>query len=111
MIEDDDLIRSGQEIGEDHYIRRQYLLSDGRWFTYPLVDEPVNGTFIGLTEHHKRPTGKWCGGWIGFKNVEGANPNSVHELISADPLTVRPSLACRLCPNHGFIRTNRWVPV
>jgi hypothetical protein len=29
---------------------------------------------------------------------------------SWDPLTLSPSLACRSCSHHGFIRNGRWVP-
>ena len=29
---------------------------------------------------------------------------------SRDPLTLSPSLACRICGHHGFIRGGRWVP-
>lgn len=27
-----------------------------------------------------------------------------------DPLTLSPSIACRACGHHGFIRDGRWVP-
>ena len=29
---------------------------------------------------------------------------------SWDPLTLSPSLLCKLCGDHGFIREGRWVP-
>ena len=29
---------------------------------------------------------------------------------SMQPLTLSPSLACRVCGDHGFIREGRWVP-
>lgn len=29
---------------------------------------------------------------------------------SWDPLTLSPSLQCRSCAHHGFIREGRWVP-
>lgn len=29
---------------------------------------------------------------------------------SEDPLTLAPSLACRVCGDHGFIRDGKWVP-
>lgn len=31
-------------------------------------------------------------------------------LESLDPLTLSPSLLCRDCGDHGFIRDGRWVP-
>lgn len=32
------------------------------------------------------------------------------EVISEDPLTLAPSLACGQCGHHGFIRDGKWVP-
>ena len=32
------------------------------------------------------------------------------EVVSWEPLTLAPSLLCRLCGDHGFIRDGRWVP-
>lgn len=29
---------------------------------------------------------------------------------SFEPLTLSPSLLCRLCGHHGFIREGRWIP-
>jgi hypothetical protein len=31
-------------------------------------------------------------------------------LVSREPLTLSPSLLCRLCGHHGFIRDGKWVP-
>ena len=31
-------------------------------------------------------------------------------VTSWDPLTVEPSLLCRACGDHGFIRGGKWVP-
>lgn len=31
-------------------------------------------------------------------------------LESLDPLTLSPSLLCRICGTHGFIRSGRWEP-
>lgn len=32
-----------------------------------------------------------------------------HSLISRDPLHVEPSILCRSCGDHGFIREGKWV--
>lgn len=29
---------------------------------------------------------------------------------SLDPLTLSPSLACRICGHHGFVKEGRWIP-
>ena len=44
----------------------------------------------------------WCVGGITF----GAGGWA---LESKDPLTVSPSLRCRQCGSHGFIREGKWV--
>lgn len=112
--------RSGIDLGMDHYAHRDYRTPEGGIIGLPADQDPDEGwVLIGLTESHKKPDGSWCGGWIGFLNVddpgrggdrEEYRKNGVkHELVSLDPLTVAPSLACRTCPSHGFIREGRWV--
>jgi hypothetical protein len=79
---------------------------------------------VGLIEHHPkgpdaRPGAQYCGGYIAWVNepaVPGGQAAWVasHQLIAGGPgdegsLTVAPSLACRHCPSHGFIREGRWV--
>jgi len=101
----------GEAIGDDSYVRREYLLPDGSVVLYPAgMQVPPNAVFIGLQKNHKRADGRWCGGWVGFVNVEGHPDGSKHTLVSADPLTVAPSLLCRRCEHHGWIREGRWVP-
>ena len=31
-------------------------------------------------------------------------------LVSADPLTIAPSIHCLTCGHHGFIRDGVWIP-
>lgn len=52
-----------------------------------------------------RPVGGW--GWFG-RNQDGRE--SGHVIESEHPLTVRGSLICEACGDHGFIREGRWVP-
>jgi hypothetical protein len=83
-------------IGEDHY-----------------ADWDTQGTArrIGLhTWHWDAVNEHWCGGWLGFTNVQGSLPLSKHQLVSEEPLTVSPSLLCPRCQCHGFIRDGRWSP-
>lgn len=32
------------------------------------------------------------------------------QIESVDPLTLSPSLLCRACGHHGFLRNGRWEP-
>lgn len=79
------------------------------WFT-------SKGQIAGLIEHHPKPgadaPGLYCGGYIAWVAADGITPK--HQLISGGPgdeehLTISPSLLCRTCGNHGFIRDGRWV--
>ncbi|HEV2253844.1 MAG TPA: hypothetical protein VGS06_11680 [Streptosporangiaceae bacterium] len=71
---------------------------------------------IGLIEHHPKrddAPGIYCGGYIAWVATDSITPK--HQLVSGGPgdeehLTIAPSLLCRTCGNHGFIRDGCWVP-
>lgn len=73
----------------------------------------LRGVTAGLIESHPRPdNGERCSGAITFDLVEtidlGSRPRWT--VVSRDPLTLEPSLLCRACGHHGFIRNGQWVP-
>lgn len=101
---------------EDHHD-----LGDGHSFIW-ICDR--SGKAIGLMEHHMpgpdaRPGAKYCGGyvcWTPADKQDVATPwrASNHQLLAGGPgdeqhLTLAPSLACRNCPSHGFIRDGKWT--
>ena len=63
--------------------------------------------------HHKRPDGSLCmhhapikgGAWD--REFDGSI--EAWDLVKREPLTISPSLACRVCGDHGFIRDGKWV--
>lgn len=70
-----------------------------------------------IDDYHLNKDGKECGGFIAFKDGAWANSfkNSSGEIttwdvISLEPLTLSPSILCRACGDHGFIRDGKWVP-
>jgi hypothetical protein len=68
----------------------------------------------GANVYHKKPDGSECGGFIAFSGGKWAsefkeNPIATWDVQSFDPLTCSPSLLCRACGDHGFIRGGRWV--
>jgi hypothetical protein len=68
---------------------------------------PVNfeGKPAGITEYHW--TGEhWCAGFVAFRDY---SPDHGWDVLSTEPLTLSPSLLCRLCGSHGFIRDGKWV--
>jgi hypothetical protein len=71
------------------------------------------GEWVAIHEWHRCRSGEYGAGFIAF--TERVKPDwwaggPTWELISTDPLTLSPSLACQNCPHHGFIREGKWVP-
>lgn len=101
-------------IGQDHYAMWANICGtatgtrrpDGTWDRDAAM---AADTAPGLMEWHwDDATGHWCGGYVGFRNRGDSAGN--HELVTADPLTISPSLLCRSCPSHGFVRSGSWQP-
>lgn len=69
--------------------------------------------WVGIHEWHKED-GEWAAGFIAFTGrtrPEWWSPTSpTWEVISEEPLTLSPSLACRQCGHHGWIRNGLWEP-
>jgi hypothetical protein len=74
----------------------------------PVVEQ------VGLGVRHPRPDGAGeCESAIRFDLPEirrWFNPKTMWQVVSWEPLTLSPSLLCRACGDHGFIRAGRWVP-
>ena len=68
----------------------------------------------GFLQEHDRSDGGgrcWSGGMFELPGVQEAFPEHVRwTVVEFDPLTLEPSLLCRLCGNHGFVRDGRWIP-
>ena len=58
--------------------------------------------------HHPKPDGGTCGH---IATWDGSQPaDRTWDLISLSPLTLSPSLLCRICGDHGFVQGGKWVP-
>jgi hypothetical protein len=68
----------------------------------------VDGVLHGFAYSHPAPDGKTCSG-AGWIPVKPEAPDG-WDVVGLDPLTLSPSLLCRACGHHGFIREGRWVP-
>lgn len=69
---------------------------------------------VGATITHKKPDGTDCPGWIAFAGRAWANgfaPGSIPAwtVEQDDPLTLSPSVLCRACGDHVFVRGGKWV--
>ena len=105
----------------------------GHGHTYRFVgwypdDLPGNRTHLGISDgepmpsiekavifiDHKKPNGEECGGAVTLDTPETrrwklASDDHRWQVESWEPLTISPSILCRLCDDHGFIRDGKWV--
>lgn len=71
---------------------------------YTFTPRYYEGELHGFDHAHPRSDGTVCAPhWIPV-GLRG------WELHSLDPLTLSPSLLCRACGSHGFVREGKWVP-
>lgn len=71
--------------------------------------EDQSGVRVGLIEEHDSPSGR-CAGNVFYRGRVPAGGHPTWVVESEDPLTLSPSILCRTCGHHGFIRGGRWVP-
>ena len=97
-------------------------LGDGHqlWWTQWSPDRELNPQYAdqpdvnpyGAIVSHVRPDGERCWSGITFRGEVATRigpADAMWDVVSLDPLTLSPSLLCRLCGDHGFIRSGRWV--
>lgn len=86
------------DIGDNHHIRFVQYEGDLR---------------SGIDDKHLTKDGKECRGFLAIRG--GAWDKSFNgsiaswDMLNADPLTLSPSVLCRVCGDHGFIREGKWV--
>ena len=70
------------------------------------------GEVCAINDYHLKADGQWCRGFVDFKGSKWAlqfGPDTGWDVVSREPLTLSPSLLCRACGDHGFIREGKWV--
>jgi hypothetical protein len=70
----------------------------------------VDDQLVGWLHTHpdrRNPTAELC---QSFCAVRPLNGTPVHQVVRVDPLTLSPSLLCRMCGAHGHVRDNQWEP-
>lgn len=75
------------DIGSRHFVRPNGFGGYLWWHDCPAVDHVA-----------------W--GWFGPYDDRASG----HIITSHEPLTVKGSLICELCHDHGFITDGKWVP-
>ena len=63
--------------------------------------------WVGLIEFHMHGE-TVSGGYIPF-NGASTTAGDQWTVVSREPLTLSPSIACRSCSHHGWIRDGKWV--
>lgn len=64
-----------------------------------------DGTLVGWLHHHAAPDGKPCASFCAIVTGYGPAP---HQVVSWEPLTLAPSLKCRMCGCHGHVIDGEW---
>ena len=93
---DDERKAVGVDIGHDHALTPVYEFDGPRIYGY--------------ADAHRAADGKPCGG---FAKVLGEGPGpswTATGSLEDGTLTLDPSLLCRTCGDHGWVRDGRWVP-
>lgn len=84
-------------------------LGHDTWMTKVYRDDQ----WVGIHEWHAE-NGEYGAGFIAFSGratPDWYGPSApTWEVLTEDPLTLSPSLACQNCGHHGFIRSGRWEP-
>jgi len=85
----------------------RFDLGDGHSFEFVSDKSGING----IDYFHQNKEGNECSGWIPFNGSSWGNRfgNKGWDVQSLHPLTISPSLLCRACGDHGFIRNGKWV--
>lgn len=108
---DDEGLKIDIDLGDDHTLSFTSWHPD-RELNPQYVDLPDVERVGAIVSHVNRGTGERC--WSGI-TFDGSvtrlvfPDNARWQVASEDPLTLSPSLLCRVCGDHGFIREGRWV--
>ena len=97
------------DLGLDHH---------GRFFGWWPDDLPSNRKRYGFPLPHVERAGLSirhgeCESAVTFDLPETRqhfDGQALWKIESPDPLTLSPSILCRRCGDHGFIRNGKWVP-
>jgi uncharacterized protein DUF6527 len=82
---------------------------------HAIVLSEYKGDTAGINEWHRKQDGAWCRGWVAFNGSAWAKAFSAvpdfqgWDIVQREPLTLTPSILCRVCGSHGFITNGKWV--
>lgn len=80
----------------------------------PFFSDDCGSEPVGLLIRHPRPDGTGaCLAHVYFDlpHVRAIHPDAARwQVESLEPLTLAPSILCRICADHGYIRNGQWMP-
>lgn len=90
----------------------QWVLLDERHAVHPYTYGPFGTAVVGVMEAHRTADGEWCNSaLVPFDtHPQAGDGRTCWHVESQDPLTLTPSIVCRRCGEHGWIRNGAWVP-
>lgn len=113
-------------MGRRRHDPREIALGHGHWMRYfrwapdnLAANRKTYGTPLPRVEkagaiiRHRKANGRFCESAIHFDVPEmrrGWPDGTFWQVQQWAPLTLTPSLLCRICGDHGFITDGKWVP-
>jgi hypothetical protein len=80
----------------------------GGGYRYCFTQAPDGTQNAGMLFEHPRPDNEQpCAGALDFE--PHGRPGQQWSVTSWEPLTLSPSIHCRACGRHGYIRNGCWV--
>lgn len=68
---------------------------------------------VGANVIHKGLDGAQCDGFVAFEGRSWARSFegriATWTVLADEPITLSPSILCRVCGDHGFVRDGKWV--
>lgn len=99
------------DLGDNHTLRF-VCWSPDRELNPQYADLPDVDRVGAVVSHVNQKTGDRCYSSITFDSEVTRRvfpSDAIWQVQSFEPLTLSPSLLCRRCGDHGFIREGRWV--
>jgi len=106
------------DLGRDHFLHffgwaPDDLPANVEQYGRPLPNVERAGARV--THPNLKVPGETCDSAVHFDIPEAilmrSEKDSLWTVVEWEPLALTPSLLCRLCGDHGFIRKGKWVPV
>lgn len=99
------------DLGDGHSMKFTGYYPD-RELNPHAKDHPDVEKFGALINHRRPDNGEECWSHVNFDGPvqRKVMPDAaIWKVESEDPLTLSPSILCRLCGDHGWIREGKWV--